>query len=394
MRRVIIYFFVFILLGVGLALIFREQNGYLLVAFGPWRVETSLVFAAGALLLALWLLVGLWQLLSAGWMLPGRMRHWAQRKRAEKARDALDTGMLRLFEGRWEAAQNALLDRAERSQSPQINYLGAARAAQHRKAVRDRDQFLELAAGVRDGSELAVLLTQAELQINQGQDAEALASLARLREIDGRHPRVLELLVDLCERLRDWRYLGEILPVAAKAGVISTARWIELAVPTLDHAMAGADRDKLETLWKATPKRLRREAALVAVYARRLRYARADAAAATVIEKYMGHRLDPALALLYGELKTDDQTGQLAAVEGWLKKHGDSPELLLVAGRLCLRNKLWGRARSYFESSLQGQSRPDALLELGRLLQEIDQHDEAIRAYRKGLEMVVEERRA
>ena len=74
-------------------------------------------------------------------------------------------------------------------------------------------------------------------------------------------------------------------------------------------------------------------------------------------------------------------------MEGWLKQYGEEPELLLVAGRLCLRNRLWGRARSYFEASQKNQSRPDALLELGRLFEEINEKEEARSAYRQGLEL-------
>ncbi len=389
MRRLVLIFFAFLLLGVGLSLIFRDHNGYLLLAYGEWRLETSLFFAVAALIFGVWAVITLWQLVVAGVLLPRTARQWMHKRRARKARRARDVGLLRLLEGRWAEAENELTDLAESNESPQLNYLAAARAAQRQGAVRRRDEYLGKAAAQRGSSEVAVLLTQAELQMAQGQDAEALASLSRLRELDASHPYVLTLLVELCERLRDWAYLKEVLPIAAKAGLLSTPRWIELAVPTWNHAMAGADREKLESLWKTVPKRLRREPAMVRIYAKRLRAVDADAQAAAIIEKTMKSRWDAGLTLLYGELKTEDHTAQLAAVEGWLKQYGDEPELLLVAGRLCLRNRLWGRARSYFENSLSGQSRPDALLELGRLLDDIDQEAEASQAYRQGLELVV-----
>lgn len=389
MRRLILIFFAFLVLGVGLSLAFRDHNGYLLIAFGEWRLETSLLFAVAVLIFSVWALLTLWHLVVAGVLLPRTAKQWLAKRRARKARRSRDTGLLRLLEGRWAQAESELTDLAESNESPQLNYLAAARAAQHLGATRRRDEYLEKAAAQRGSSEMAVLLTQAELQIAQGQDAEALASLSRLREMDANHPYVLSLLVDLCERLQDWVYLREILSIAAKEGLLTTQRWIDLSVPTWNHSMTGASREKLESQWKAVPKRLRREPAIVQVYARHLRKAGCDAQAAIVIEKIMKSRWDARLTLLYGELKTEDQTGQLAAVEGWLKQYGDEPELLLVAGRLCLRNRLWGRARSYFENSLTGQSRPDALLELGRLLDDIDQEAEARQAYRQGLELVV-----
>lgn len=389
MRRLILIFFAFLILGVGLSLVFRDHNGYLLIAFGEWRLETSLLFAVAVLIFSVWALITVWHLVVAGVLLPRTAKQWLVKRRARKARRSRDTGLLRLLEGRWAQAENELTDLAQSNESPQLNYLAAARAAQHLGATRRRDEYLEKAAAQRGSSEIAVLLTQAELQIAQGQDAEALASLSRLRELDANHPYVLSLLVDLCERLQDWVYLRDILSIAAKEGLLTTQRWINLSAPTWNHSMTGASREKLESQWKAVPKRLRREPAIVQVYAHHLRKAGCDAQAAMVIEKVMKSRWDARLTLLYGELKTEDQTGQLAAVEGWLKQYGDEPELLLVAGRLCLRNRLWGRARSYFENSLTGQSRPDALLELGRLLDDIDQEAEARQAYRQGLELVV-----
>lgn len=389
MRRVILFFFAFLLLGVGLSLIFREHNGYLLIAFDHWRIETSLLFAVAAVLVTVWAVITLWRLLVAGILLPRTLGAWRDKRKVRKARRSLDTGLLHLLEGRWAEAETELLSLAEGNASPQINYLFAARAAQQLGAVQRRDDYLEKAAAKRNVSEMAVLLTQAQLQIDQRQDAEALASLSRLRELDPRHPTVLMLLVNLCERLEDWVTLKEVLPIAAREGLLLAPRWIELAAPVWDHAMADKDQVALEALWKTVPKRLRREPLLVRVYARRLHAAGGEAAAAQVIEKALKSHWDSALVMLYGALEIEDQTGQLAAAEGWLKQYGDEPELLLVAGRLCLRNKLWGRARSYFENSLRGQSHADALLELGRLLEDIDQPEDASQAYRQGLEMVV-----
>lgn len=390
MRRIILFFFAFLLLGVGLSLAFREHNGYLLIAFGSWRLETSLLFAAVVVLFTVWAAITLWRLIVAGVLLPRTLGKWREKRRLRKARRSLDTGLQYLLEGHWGDAEAELLSLAENNESPQINYLCAARAAQQQGAIRRRDDYLEKAAAKkRSGSEIAVLLTQAELQMAQHQDAEALASLSRLRELEPKHPSVLLLLIKLSERMQDWATLKSVLPVAAREGLLSTARWIELAVPAWDHAMADKAPAELEGLWKTMPKRLRREPALVRVYARRLHAAKSEALAAQVIEKTLKSQYDAALVLLYGVLETEDQTGQLAAIEGWIKSYGDEPELLLVAGRLCLRNKLWGRARSYFENSLQSQGRSDALLELGRLLDNIDQPDEARQAYKQGLELVV-----
>ncbi len=389
MRRLILSFFVFLLLGIVLALVFRDQSGYVLIAFAGWQLETSLLFAGAVLLVAIWLLITLWRLLVAGALLPRTTRRWRAQRRSRKARRSLYSGLLRFAEGRWTRAESELERLAERHESPGINYLYAARAAQRQGRVADRDRYLERAAAARDVSELAVLLTQAQLQIEQGQNAEALASLARLYELQPQHPVVLQLYGEQCDRSGDYAQLRVLAPALYKHSNLAAERVDALVVEAWADALkrAGTDRKALANTWKKAPKRLRARPDMVALYAGCLRRAGAVEQAAELIRGALKRNWNASLVLIFGQLKTQDHTAQLASIENWLKQYGEEPELLLVAGRLCLRNRLWGRARSYFEASLKNQSRPDALLELGRLFEEIDQPDDARAAYRQGLEL-------
>lgn len=392
MRRFLLLFAVFLLLGVGLALLFREHNGYLLVAYGPWRLETSLVFALAALAIGLGLAIWVWRLLVAGVLLPKTLAEWRARRGQHKARQSLYRGLQRLYEGRWSEAETELVRMAERHEAPSLNYLAAARAADRQHATDRRDRYLEKAAARRGASELAVLLTQAELQMARNQDAEALASLTRLREIDAEHGHVLTLLADLYERLGEWERLRGILEPLRRAGVVPVDRWGDLAAAAWIGALeeTGDDADAIVAAWRRAPRSVKHDRRVLLRLVRRLAAAGAYAKAAERIRDTLKRGWDPDLALAFGELDSEDRTAQLATVEEWLKRYGDKPELLLVAGRLCLRNQLWGRARSYFESGLRGATRPEALLELGRLFEEVEQDEEARRAYRQGLEVLLE----
>lgn len=389
MRRLILIFVIFVILGIGLALVFREHSGYVLISFSGWRVETSLLLASAALLVGLWLLLTLWRLLVALALLPRGVRRWRARRRARKARRSLDAGLLKYAEGNWSGAESDIQRLAERQEAPAISYIYAAHAAQRQGHSHDRDRYLEQAASGDGGSELAVLLTQAELQIDQGQHDEALASLARLHEIESHHPYILELYGEQCASSGDYAKLRLLIPDLYKHSTLGVERVDELAAEAWDDAFkrAGGEVEALNEAWKQVPKRLRGQPAMVAVYVRYLHAAGADDRAAKMIRRVLKHDWSAQLVLLFGDIETDDASAQLAATEKWLKQYGEEPELLLVAGRLCMRNQLWGRARSYFETSLKNASRPDALLELGRLFEEIDQPNDARNAYRQGLEM-------
>ncbi|MDN5937929.1 MAG: hypothetical protein L0H83_04640, partial [Salinisphaera sp.] len=145
----------------------------------------------------------------------------------------------------------------------------------------------------------------------------------------------------------------------------------------------------LPQVWRELPRHLRREPALQRVYADQLRAAGNHREAAALIDAALKQAWTPALVLIYGDLDLDKPTEQLATVERWLKQYGNRNELQLVAGRLCLRNRLWGRARSYLEATLQGPNRAQAQLALGRLFEAIEQPPDALQAYREGLEAAV-----
>jgi HemY protein len=390
MRRLLLLFSLFLIVGIVVALVFRDQHGYLLLSFGGWQIETSLLFAVAALLVAFWLALTLWRIIVAGVLLPTTTRKRLATRRERKARKSLHDGLLCLMEGRWERAESELTRLAARHETPGLNYLLAARAAQFQGHVADRDRYLEMASSRHGASELAVLLTQAQLQIQQGQSAQAMASLSRLYQMEPTHPQVLQLYSAQSASVGDYKQLRALVPALYKHGDMSSDNIDRLAVDAWNDELASHQQNDaiaLTTAWKRVPKRLRTQTGMIERYARLLKRANADDQAADVIRDALKNEWSASLVLLFGDLHSDDRTAQLATVEGWLKQYGEQPELLLVAGRLCLRNRLWGRARSYFEASQKNQSRPDALLELGRLFEEINEKEEARSAYRQGLEL-------
>ena len=87
-------------------------------------------------------------------------------------------------------------------------------------------------------------------------------------------------------------------------------------------------------------------------------------------------------------VEATDTTRQLKKAEAWLKNRGEDPDLILTAARLCLRNELWGKARSYLETVISLRPTPEAYSEYGALLTQMGEANAAADAYRDGLGMV------
>jgi HemY protein len=90
----------------------------------------------------------------------------------------------------------------------------------------------------------------------------------------------------------------------------------------------------------------------------------------------------------YGEVRGADPAKQLKQVETWLKTYPDDAALLKAAARLCMAGELWGKARSYLESSLALAPEPAAYALYGRLLTDLGESEQALLAFRSGLGLV------
>ncbi len=368
-----------------------QDPGYILISRTPWTVETTLVFFAVALLLAFLLFYLLLRFLSRILNMPHNLSAWREERQRRKAQRTQAQGITRLLGGKWGEAEKQLMSGLDSCETPMISYLGAARAAQQMGDMEKRDEYLALAHESAPSETLAVGLTQAELQYVGGQPEQALATLSRLRGTAPKNRRVIELLMKAHRKLRDWRGLAALIPTLRREQIIDADEIGELALETFGRMLQATTQldgdDGLKKTWSdSVPREWRDDPALVVVYARRLLDLDAHAECENVIRSTLRRRWDANLAYLYGLVQADDSVSQLKTAESWLASHQHSTNLLLTAGRLAVRNQLWGKARSYFETAVSSSAPAELFLELGRLLEQLGEHEKARDYYRQGLE--------
>ena len=361
--------------------------GYVAIQFRGHLFEMSVpvfVMLVAALFLAVWFVRRLIQA-------PRRLGEAAGRYRAGRAGARLTRGMIEVAEGNFARGEKLLARAASKSDAPLFNYLQAARAAHLQGQDQRRDEWLKLAYENTPEAANAVLLTQAELQLDRQQYEQALATLRQLEENSKDHSYALALLGRLYYRLQDWEHLATILPRLRKQDRVdqeTVDKWtIRVHRENFDKA---ADGDAVIQEWKGVARHLRSNVTLLdAYYMNLIRTGLADKVekelAAAIKSEWRGE-----LVRLYGMVEGPDVSKQLKRAEGWLAKHGEDPDLLLAAARLCLRNELWGKARSYLETVISIRPTPEAYQEYGRLLNQLGETDAAADAFRDGLGMVAD----
>ncbi len=396
MIRALLIALVVLTLGAAAAWFLRGETGYVLLSFRGWRIETSVLgLVLGIAVSVIAVSVAL-KLIAGGVRLPQSMRDMIDRRRRERAQRSFESGLLHLLEGNWKRAEIELVRRAADHHAAQLNYLGAARAAQRLGVGDRRDHYLKLATGRAPEIERATLLTQAELQIERGEYIAGRETVERLRSLDPRQPYAVELLAEALNGLGEWEALRRLLLEDAAVTALTSARRRALlekaTVERLRAAEAEARLEQVKALWAETPAEARQWSALRLQYARSLARLNAQPEALALAADALMRDWDPGLAELYGELTPADVVGQLAAIEEWLKQYGERPELLIAAGRACLRNRLWGKARSYLEAVLRITPSPAAYLELARMCEQTQNAEEAGQFLRSGLELATQTR--
>jgi len=357
------------------------DQGYVLVDIRGWTLETSVP----GLVLALLAVYALVRLISWTLRAPRRMGRAVGEYRARRGQRHLDHAFAAIAEGQWGRGER-LLGRAAHGPASLAGYLAAARAAQEQGATERRDEWLRLAYEADPGAASAVLLTQADLQLEQGQLEEALATLQQLDSTAPAHPRGLALRARVLERLGDWDGLERLLPQlrAAKALDKDAAQALEVRVSQARLA-AAQDGTELERTWQGLERSMRRDPAVLEAYTEAaLRLGAADQAE-PVLRRALKSTWSAPLVAAYGGLETSDPSSQLAAAEKWLDQRPEDADLLLACGRLSLRNQLWGKARSYLETSLAIRPHPDTWQIYGELLVQLGESGAASEAFRQGL---------
>jgi HemY protein len=393
MKRTFLLCLALLVATVGLVWLIEYDAGYVLLSYGQWTLETSIWIGIGALLL-LFLLSSLAVYLTRKVFKRGSaLGRWISDGGNRRAQQQTTRGIIAFVEGNWKRSEHLLSRSAAKSETPMVNYLFAARAANELGETDRTRELLKMAEQSTSGASIAVHLTQADMQFRRGQLEQCLATLKRIRRQAAKHPYSLRLLKKTYLGLNDWENLSGILPELRKAKIIDKQELAGLEL-RCNHALlqtaASLNNDEkalaaLQREWQKFSKQAQRNSELVKLYATELAELGEHNEAEKAVRKQLSKEWSAALVELYGILKSDDLSKQLLHAETWLRERNNDATLLLTTGRLSMRNQLWGKAREYFEHSLKLEQRAETCAELGRLLAALGDHQRANHYFQQGL---------
>lgn len=398
MRAVLLMVVLALTVGIAFATLLGGNSGYVLITLNNYAFETSVVTFVIFVLVFGGVVFLIYELVR--WLMSSHSgpKKWISRLGNTKARRLTNEGLIELAEGEWKKAEHLFARSAAKSDIPLINYLNAARAADELGESEKRDRYLANALEqAPDRLEIAVGLTQAQLQMNNDQWEQALATLVKIREKSPKHVLVLKMLASVYEQVGDWSKLVELLALLKKRKALPNNELEPLEKRAYQSLIKhtpkssqpdGVNQQLLMEAWKSVPRGLKKDSLTIHTYASTLVQCGGFEEAGSVIFAALKKEWHDSLIELYGRLELNNPLAQLVNGEQWLRIQPNNPTLLLALGRISIRANQPEKAKDYFESSLKLKLSAEASRELGQLLGRQGQFEKSVQLLEQSLSLV------
>lgn len=326
------------------------------------------------------------------------INYYREQKRHKKAQTSLMQGLISLIDGKWQTAEQQLINDVSYSKIPILNYLGAARVAQELKEYDRRDGYFKQAheqtkRTKAQKASTAIAIAQADMQLQAKQLEQARAGLITLLEDNPKHNYAKQLLLKVYHRQEDWKSLNHLLQVISKQSILSEeklATYEAAALEGLFHMYA--NEKSLQTLqqeWKKLSTNTQGKPTIVYLYSQALIMAGDSKTANTLITNTLNKNWDNQLITLYGISKHNNYSTAIKQAEKWLTEHSNNPELLLSIARLYNQHSSSEKAREFYTESLNLAPNLAAYLEFAEYLEQKGEQENAERCYKQGLKYCI-----
>jgi len=377
--RALIAFIVIAAAAVTLALVLRLNTGYVLFVAPPYRVELS---QNAFIIIALLAFIALYALIRAAVRLaklPAEVREGRRRRQFERFRSKQDAAVVALLEGRHGKARQFAQEALAIPQSSPVAALVGARAALEARDWTAAAAMLERPDTHATNLAVPRLMLEAELALERGQPAEALARLAELRREAGLHTAAQRLELRALTAAGRPAEIPALVDQLVRRKVYDAKQGELLRASAHAEALAGFAHDAagLRAYWARVPESDRLQSKVARAAARSFLSLGADREAADILARSLERNWEPSLLRTYAQCRAPDATRQLEIAERWLAAHNQDATLLYALGRLCERQQLWGKAQTYLEASVALDNHWRAHVALGELLATLGRHDEA-----------------
>ena len=378
------------LFAAAVALTIAAQNpAYVLLVYPPYRVEVSFTLFIALLLLTFVSGYGLVRLIAGVLQLPAYVRKFRFERAQAKIRKLLNEELGAFFEGRYADSEKAAKRAMKLGDTSDFHHIIAARSAHELRDYKKRDAYLSDAEGKKSGDSTMRLMTTGKFLLDQHDTRGALDALQKLRDSGVKdHLGALSLELKANQQAGNWdEVLNVLYQLEKRAGIDATQASQLRQQAWLGKIRQQKDLQGLTNCLKNIPADFKRRGKIAATAARALIQHGGDSLAQQLLTDSLNAQWDSELVALYGDCQSGDVVAQIKQAEKWLAQNSQDAGLLLALGKLCLHQKLWGKAQNYLDASISIAPSNAAYTALGELAERLGKSNDALRYRQQAMAM-------
>ena len=366
-----------------------HNPGYVMLVYPPYRIELSFTLFVILSLLAFVSGYGLVRLTLAVINLPAYVRQFRLQRAQAQLRELLNEMLGAYFEGRYAEAEKAAERAMALGETSALHPIIAARSAHELREYNKRDGYLSAAKGKSIGDSTMRLMATTKFMLDQRNPRAAMNALHELRDTGVKgHLGAMSLELRALQQSGDWDEVLSLLDQLEKRESIDVVTADQLRQQAwLEKIRQQEDLTGLTACLKNIPNDVKRRSKFAAAAANGLMRHGGCALAQQLLSDSLNGQWDSELVTLYGECQSGDVVEQIEQAEKWLNLHRQDAGLLFALGKLCLHQKLWGKARSYLDASISLAPSQAAYTVLGRLAERLGKPDEAFKYYQSAMKV-------
>jgi HemY protein len=229
------------------------------------------------------------------------------------------------------------------------------------------------------------------MQMDSSDADGALATIEQLQKGGARQLFVQRIALRANQHLKRWEEVLRLTHTLAKREALHPVlvqKNVQEAVAKLVQQKA-TDHEALLRIWKSLPKEDRKVSRVVLVMANGLFAAGKQDLAKELIEESLDQEWDQSLIDIYPDCVIPGQNAlaQIQKIEAWMMKYPGELALSLALARICISQKLWGKAKSTLQGLLHDvKAKPmmkaDAHMCLAGLHEALDEPEQAAEQYK------------
>jgi len=383
MKSLLWTLFFLLLIGLGVNFLL-EDNGYVLIQFLEYSLETSLPIF-GLILIAVYFLV---RLIALVWSSPGILKQRLTAKKIKKSNQRILDGLVLIGRGEFTKAVKKIKSALNNSNSSVFPYLVIAEASQKDGNMENCTDWLEKAKKTFPEIATYINLHAAKLMIESKNHEAARKSINATLSQEPNNPIALKLLAEVCYGSCDWEFLTQ----RAKTILNATGKDLKLEryfAEAFSHQAKShsGNMEELKNLWIRLPSQIENNTSIIASKLESTMSSGQHESVEKELRRAIPKTWNRQLISLYAKLDAPDLATLSKRIERWLVDRPRDSNLWLAAGQLAKRDELWTQAKQFLERSLENKKTLLAYNELGLILLELGQENEAIKAFNKALDL-------